>query len=80
MSKQTAVSQLISTLEDRLETINRETTELREQMIQTFLVDVEKYLEMEKQQICNAYRVGWINYSPKTDSEQYYNETYEGNK
>ena len=78
MSKQTAVSQLISTLEDRLETINRETTELREQMIQTFLVDVEKYLEMEKQQICNAYRVGWINYSPKTDSEQYYNETYEG--
>ncbi len=33
-----------------------------------------------KEQICNAYRVGWINYFPKTDSEQYYNETYGGNK
>lgn len=32
--------------------------------------------EMEKEQICNAYRVGWINYYPKTDSEQYYNETF----
>jgi hypothetical protein len=36
----------------------------------------DKAKEMEKEQICNAYRVGWINYSPKTDSEQYYNETY----
>jgi len=33
--------------------------------------------EMEKEQIKNAYRTGWINYLPKTDSEQYYNETYE---
>jgi hypothetical protein len=36
----------------------------------------EQAKEMEKEQICNAYRVGWINYSPKTDSEQYYNETF----
>jgi hypothetical protein len=36
----------------------------------------DKAKEMEKEQICNAYRVGWINYSPKTDSEQYYNETF----
>jgi hypothetical protein len=37
---------------------------------------LEQAKEMEKEQICNAYRVGWINYSPKTDSEQYYNETF----
>ena len=36
----------------------------------------EQAKAMEKEQICNAYRVGWINYSPKTDSEQYYNETF----
>jgi hypothetical protein len=40
----------------------------------------EQAKAMEKEQICNAYRVGWINYFPKTDSEQYYNETYGGNK
>ena len=41
---------------------------------------IEQAIAMEKEQICNAYRVGWINYSPKTDSEQYYNETYGGDK
>jgi hypothetical protein len=81
MSKQTAVSQLISTLEDRLETINRETTELREQMIQTFLVDVERYLEMEKQQIIDAYEDGYSDSDNKLSfNKQYYNETYGGNK
>ena len=81
MSKQTAVSQLISTLEDRLETINRETTELREQMIQTFLVDVERYLEMEKEQIIDACHEG-VDYenSIYKNPEDYYNEQYGGNK
>jgi len=40
----------------------------------------EQAKEMEKEQICNAYRVGWINYSLKTDSEQYYNETFKSEK
>jgi hypothetical protein len=44
------------------------------------ILDIEQAKQIEKEQICNAYRVGWINYSPKTDSEQYYNETYGGNK
>jgi predicted GNAT family acetyltransferase len=38
--------------------------------------EIKQAKEMEKEQICNAYRVGWINYFPKTDSEQYYNETF----
>ncbi len=37
---------------------------------------IEQAKAMEKEQIINAYRTGWINYLPKTDSEQYYNETY----
>ena len=36
----------------------------------------DKAKEMEKEQIIEAYRVGWVNYLPKTDSEQYYNETF----
>ena len=36
----------------------------------------EQAKEMEKEQICDAYRLGWINYLPNTDSEQYYNETF----
>ena len=32
--------------------------------------------EMEKQQIKDAYKIGWINYLPNVDSEQYYNETF----
>ena len=38
---------------------------------------LEQAKEMEKQQIINAYRIGWINHFPNTDSEQYYKETYE---
>ena len=36
----------------------------------------EQAKEMEKEQICDAYRLGWINYLPNTDSEQYYQETF----
>jgi hypothetical protein len=42
----------------------------------TLYSEFDQAKQMEKDQICNAYRVGWINYSPKTDSEQYYNETF----
>ena len=37
---------------------------------------IEQAKQMEKEQIINAYRTGWINYLPDKDSEQYYNETY----
>lgn len=37
---------------------------------------LEQAKEMEKQQIMNAYRIGWVNYLPKTDAEQYYSETF----
>jgi hypothetical protein len=36
----------------------------------------EQAKEMEKEQIIDAYRTGWINYLPDKDSENYYNETY----
>ena len=36
----------------------------------------EQAKEMEKEQIMDAYRTGWINYLPDKDSEQYYNETF----
>ena len=35
---------------------------------------------IEKEQIIDAYRTGWINYLPDKDSEQYYNETFGGDK
>jgi len=41
-----------------------------------FYEEIEKAKEMEKQQIKDAYRIGWINYLPNVDSEQYYNETF----
>ena len=37
---------------------------------------IQQAKEMEKKQIVEAYRVGWLNYLPKTNSEQYYNETF----
>ena len=44
--------------------------------VRTFRDLFEQAKEMEKEQICDAYRLGWINYLPNTDSEQYYNETF----
>ncbi len=38
---------------------------------------IEQANEMEKQQIMDAYRIGWINHFPNTDSKQYYKEKYE---
>ena len=40
----------------------------------TYLFEQAK--QMEKEQIMDAYRTGWINYLPDKDSEQYYNETF----
>lgn len=55
----TVVRRLLDTLNDRLDVINRETTELREQMIQTFLVDTQKYLELEISQITDDFINGF---------------------
>ena len=37
---------------------------------------IEQAKEMEKQQIMDAYRIGYINYLPTTNSEEYYNQTF----
>ena len=37
---------------------------------------VEQAKEMEKEQIKDAYRIGYINYLPTTNSEEYYNQTF----
>ena len=36
---------------------------------------LEQAKQMEKEQIMDAYRIGYINYLPTTNSEEYYNET-----
>ena len=40
----------------------------------------EELLEKEKKEIIDAYRIGWINYLPNTNAEEYYNQTYNQNK
>ena len=37
---------------------------------------IEQAKQMEKEQIMEAYRIGYINYLPTTNSEEYYNETF----
>jgi len=71
----TAVTQLLEELENRLDTINRETTMLREQMIQTILVDMVRYLEIEKQQIVDAYASDRTPCS-EDDAIDYYLQTF----
>ena len=59
--KQTAVEYLVGLLET-----------------QKFITKSQIFIsqEMEKEQIMDAYRTGWINYLHDKDSEQYYNETF----
>ena len=81
---QTTVEQLLNTLKCRLDVINKETTELREQMLQDLLVDTEKYLEMEKQQhgktwdsaIEQGEKRAWNISRLYTDFDDYFIETY----
>ena len=37
---------------------------------------IKQAKEMEKEQIEDAYRTGWINYLPDKDSKEYYNQTF----
>jgi hypothetical protein len=76
--KETAVEQFIEQLEkqgDSWENVSTGTINISIK-VEDYLKLKEKAKEMGKQQICDAYRVGWINYLPKTDSEEYYQETF----
>ena len=37
---------------------------------------IQQAKAMEKEQIKDAYRIGYINYLPTTNSEEYYNQTF----
>lgn len=67
MSKQTAVEWLVEQFEQSHSYIN-----------EIFKETIDQAKAMEREQIIDAYRTGWINYLPDKDSEQYYNETYKG--
>jgi hypothetical protein len=80
----TAVEQLIAEIERRVSIIQSEPqTMTRELMIENLDAALEKFKEMEKEQIINANRDGVDMVVDKKDfisGEQYYNETYGGNK
>jgi DNA topoisomerase VI subunit B len=88
-TKQTAVEKLITEIKKRVSIIQLEPqTMARELMIENLAMDLERFKEMEKDQIEDA----WIKGNYNTDmngnpsehyavsSESYYNETYGGNK
>lgn len=49
---------------------------LSEQGIDYPLQEFEQAKAMEREQIMDAYRIGYINYLPTTNSEEYYNKTF----
>ena len=70
---QTAVEKLIEQLTPILD---------RSKISDTMLHNlVEEHLEMEKQQIIEAYKQGQFDSEPirETDAEQYYNQTFKQN-
>jgi predicted secreted protein len=76
--KQTAVQWLLCELQTRLLTIKSEPDGIvRETMINDFLIDTDQALEMERQQIIDAWNDGM-----KSDNghfgtpEQYYTQTF----
>jgi hypothetical protein len=70
--KQTAVQLLLSELQIRLLKIKSEPNGLvRETMINSFLIDTEQSVEVEKQQMKDA-----LHYFGIENAEQYYKETY----
>ena len=73
MKKQTAVEKLIEQLTPILD---------RSKISDTMLHNlVEEHLEMEKEQIMDAYKQGQFDSEPirETDAEQYYNQTFKQN-
>ena len=88
--KQTAVEWLIDELHRRLSIIKSEPNgDVRETMIDNFLIDFEQAKQMEKQQIIDAYiegdstgfeAMGEYKSLLIKDAEKYYNETYTNEK
>ena len=82
----TAVEQLIAEIKRRVSIIQSEPqTMARELMIENLDMDLERFKEMEKEQIINAFEQGENNsvdyFNPENrikESEQYFNETYGG--
>lgn len=64
MKKQTAVEWLVEQLEYRLESLPEHNL-------------FDQAIEMEKEQIIDAYDKGEFNQGCNEDAEEYYNETYE---
>ena len=78
MSKQTAVNFLIKEFSDILGPL--ETKPMQDLLLMDAM---KKAKEMEKEQIKIAYVKGQSDceiFTMESESEQYYNETYEGNK
>jgi len=81
-NKQTAVDWFIEQLEQKGDAW--ENVSIRRVQIS---IDVSEYLdlkrqakEMQKEEIENAYRIGFVKYLPYTNAEEYYTITYGGNK
>ena len=75
------MSEWIAELERRLSIIQSENTELREQMISNILVDADRYLATERQQLIDTFKesrianIGDFNFKHES-AETYYNNTF----
>jgi hypothetical protein len=78
MSKQTAVEWLIDELHRRLSIIKSEPNgDVRETMIDNFLIDFEQAKQKEKEQMLEVSKAACFSTG---EFEQYYNKTYTNEK
>jgi len=86
MKQQTAIEQLIAEIKRRVSIIQSEPqTMARELMIENLSMDLEGFKEMEKEKMIEFTDDFWFHCVSKDGSieitpEQYFNETYGGNK
>jgi hypothetical protein len=81
----TALDCLLFELNRRMDIIQKETTEIREDMINNLISGLDDFKEKEKQQIIDAYQEGVVHgneYFPGDDSfaQKYFNQTYLSNE
>lgn len=80
----TALDCLMFELNRRMDIIQKETTELREDMINTFFNDLGVFYQNEKDQIIEAHFEGAGGHSGEnssyTKAEQYFNQTFLSNE
>jgi hypothetical protein len=69
------VLEKVSSVEWLIEQINQDYPEIT----WAFKKECEQAKEMHKEEVENAYRVGWVKYLPYTNAEEYYKKTYGGN-